>query len=236
MTAEKFYEVLSDINEKYVKESGITEKPKQSVLRRFGTAAACLAVIAVLGAGLLHIGLFGGRTDVADLDNGDKIAFVKSDTAGASLSLDMDVTTRQLTEEEVHTLFGDLPVTADAIFTAGDTPDDSEPALIGFEGNIGNVKIIISTSDVQLFDTVIEGDEKSSAVNNVNISAGYFITEPNSKNERTAIYYAEFELGSSRVYLENAGSADDSEIIKNELASVIQKLTDNGELSLTAFE
>ena len=48
-------------------------------------------------------------------------------------------------------------------------------------------------------------------------------------------YYATFEIGDCEVYLENGGMKDDSETIKNQLAEVIQKLTENGNLDLTSF-
>ena len=69
--------------------------------------------------------------------------------------------------------------------------------LIGFEGQVGNVKVIISTSDVQLLDTVIVGTEKVSEINGITIVAGYFVTDPNSRGEQNAIYYATFEIGRS---------------------------------------
>lgn len=65
--------------------------------------------------------------------------------------------------------------------------------------------------------------------------AGYFVTDPNSRGEQNAIYYATFEIGDCKVYLENGGMKDDSETIKNQLAEVIQKLTENGNLDLTSF-
>lgn len=41
---------------------------------------------------------------------------MKSDNVGGSLALDVDVTTKPLTEDETLALFSDLPVTANAIF------------------------------------------------------------------------------------------------------------------------
>ena len=112
---------------------------------------------------------------------------------------------------------------------------DNSQNLIGFKGKIENVKIIVSTSDIPLIDTVIVGKEESAELNGISITAGYFVTDPNSKGEQNAIYYATFELGNCKIYLENSGMIDDSEVIKNQLAEVIQKLIENGELDLTSF-
>ena len=72
-------------------------------------------------------------------------------------------------------------------------------------------------------------------LSDLTIVAGYFVTDPNSRGEQNAIYYATFEIGDCKVYLENGGMKDDSETIKNQLAEVIQKLTENGNLDLTSF-
>jgi len=72
------------------------------------------------------------------------------------------------------------------------------------------------------FDTVIAGKEESKEFNGTSITAGYFVTDPNSKGEQNMIYYATFELGSSKIYLENSGMKDNSEATKNQLAEVIK--------------
>lgn len=229
MNTKKFSEAMSEIDDKYVEEAiQYQSKKKKQGWLKWGAMAACFALVAVLGIGTLQ-GWFGNNNDIATLDNGDKIIFAKTDTVGGSLSLAIDVTTRELTEEECHTLFADLPVTANAIFTTTDHQ------LVGFDGKIGDMKLIISTSDIPLLDTVIDGSEEVTKVDGVSVTAGYFLTDPNSREEQTVIYYATFELGSSTVYVENAGAKAESETVKNNLAAVIQKLIGNGELDLTSF-
>lgn len=131
------------------------------------------------------------------------------------------------TEEEINAVFADLPVTANALFSGQD--------LIGFEGKTGNIKMVVATSDVPVMDTSIVGTEESSEVNGTSVTAGYFITDPNSKGEQMAIYYATFKLGDCTVYVENAGAKDDSESVKNELAETVQELIDHGSFNLNPF-
>ncbi len=233
MKKEDFFEVLGELDDDIVKGAETPMKKKMNC-KAWGTMAACIAVVAVLSVGLFQSGLFGNRTDIATLDNGDKIVFVKSDTIGGS-SLAIDVDKKQLTEEEARSLFADLPVVAYAIYRSSNLDAGSAQNLIGFEGKIGNVKMIVSTSDFQLLDTVIVGKEESTEINGTNITAGYFVTDPNSKGEQNAIYYATHELGSCKMYLENSGTKDNSEATKNQLVEVVQKLIENGELDLTSF-
>lgn len=72
----------------------------------------------------------------------------------------------------------------------------------------------------------------ASQVNGTSITAGYFVTDPNSKGEQNAIYYAAFEIGTCKVYVENGGTKADSEATKNQLAEIIQKLTEIEDLDL----
>ncbi len=234
MNNESLYEAMGNINEKHINAAYAPKVKKKPVWVKWGAMAACLC-LCICGALAIN-GLFANRTDIVTLNNGDKITFEQAETIGGYLSLAIDVTTRPLAEDEVTALFADLPITANAVFKNSDMDAGTPQELIGFEGQIGNVKAVISTSDVQLLDTVIAGTEETSKINGVSIVAGYFITEPNSKGEQNAIYYATFELGSCKVYLENAGTKDNSETTRNQLAEVIQKLIENGEPDLTSLE
>lgn len=236
MTKKTISDAVTNISAEYIERAAdysVKKKSHKPSLITLGTMAACLAVAAVVGAVLLRGELFGNRTDEATLDNGNKIIFVKSNLA--SSSADMDVTVEPLAEDKAAALFSeftDLPVTANAIYKNSDKDSGNPQELIGFEGTIGNVKIIVSISDVQLLDTVIVGEEETTEINGTSIAAGYFITDPNSKGEQNAIYYATFELGSCKVYLENADTVENRETTKKQLAEVIQKLTENKELDL----
>jgi len=236
MNAKKFSDAMSELDTKYVDEAlNYKKKAKKPGWIKWGAMAACFAVIAVLGVGVFQSGLFGNKTDIATLENGTEIVFVKSEMTASSIDIDGTVTTRQLTEDEIATLFPNLPVTAHAIFKTSDMDAGNSPELIGFEGNIGNAKMVISTTNISLLDTEISGNEEISTVNGTSVTAGYFVTDPNSNGEQNAIYYATFKLGDSTIYVENAGAKTESETIKNDLATIIQELINNGALDLSAI-
>lgn len=236
MNAKKFSDAMSELDTKYVDEAlNYKKKAKKPGWIKWGAMAACFAVIAVLGVGVFQSGLFGNKTDIATLENGTEIVFVKSEMTASSIDIDGTVTTRQLTEDEIATLFPNLPVTAHAIFKTSDMDAGNSPELIGFEGNIGNAKMVISTTNISLLDTEISGNEEISTVNGTSVTAGYFVTDPNSNGEQNAIYYATFKLGDSTIYVENAGAKTESKTIKNDLATIIQELINNGALDLSAI-
>lgn len=225
MNAKIFSEAMSELDGKYIDEalnykSNKTNKP---VWVRWGAIAACFAVVVALGAGLF----FGSNAEKAVLENGDELVFEKSDVLAGSL--DLNVETRPLTEEENRILFKDLPGKANAIYAA------DSGKLIGFDGEIGKIKITVQLTAQTLIDTVIEGIENSTEINGTSVKAGYFITDPNSRGERNAIYYAAFEQGNIKYYLVNSGTKNESEATKNQLAEVIKRLTENGEPDLSAF-
>ena len=236
MNAKKFSDAMSELDSKYVDEAlNYKKKVQKPVWLKWRTMAACFAVAAILGVGMLQSGLLGKNTDTAALDNGDTIVFVESEAISSSIHIDGTMTTRQLTEEEAAVVFPNLSVSAHAVFRTSDMDAGNSPELIGFEGNIGNIKMVVSTSEVQLLDTVIDGTEKSTEINGISITAGYFVTEPNSKGEQNTIYYAALETGDCKVYLENAGTKADSEATKNQLVEVIQKFLENGELDISSY-
>ena len=225
MKRKNISETIDNINPKYVNEATTyTGDAKKNIYRtgwmKWGTIAACFALVAVLGIGILQSGLFGGGEQIATLDNGDAINFIKTDSAVGQLDIAFQIATRDLKENEIKTLFNDLPVTAYAIFNAEDN------SILGIEGKLDGMKLIVSVPDVSLVDTVIDGEETASDVDGVSVNAGYFVSGKN------AIYYATFRLGESTVYIEHAGAKDESENVKNEISSMIQKLVALEEINL----
>lgn len=230
MNAKNFSDGLNELDNKYIEEAvNYKKKAKQPIWMKWGTLAACFAVVALIGAGVLHGGFSGNKTDIALLDGGEKLEFVKSNITDSALALDLYVFSRPLTDEEIKAVFADLPVMANALFSG------QNQKLIGFEGKIGKIKMVVATSDVPVMDTKIDGTEESSEINGTSVTAGYSITDPNSKGEQTAIYYAAFKLGDCTVYVENAGAKADSESVKNELAETVQELIDHGSFNLNSI-
>ena len=221
MTAKQFTEGLSALDDRYIAEASAYQvKRKRNPAVRWLSAAASLALVAALGIAVLQgSGIF---SDTVKLENGAVLRFEKSGTIGAS-SLDMDVTMQALPQTQLQQLFPDLQVEARAIFLA------ESGSLVGIEGSVGEMKLLVSCSDMPLTDTVLVGEEATSTVDGVAVTAGRFMTDKNSRGERTAIYYASFQLGESTFYLENAGDYGAREAVKTELADVLQTLLKNGE-------
>lgn len=227
MTKKTVSDAIANISAEYIEKAAdytAAKKARRPVWLKWAAIAACLAVVAALGIGVLQ----RSRTDIATLDNGTEIVFVKSKAAIPSIQLDADVTTRTLTEQELSILFPNLPATGCAVY-------GENVGLLGIVGTIGNVKMVITAKNIPLLDTKIEGTEESCTVNGASVVAGYFVTDPNSLGEQNAIYYATFRLGECTVYVENAGKKAESENVKRDLAAIIQEMTSHGALNLNAI-
>ncbi|MBE6638347.1 MAG: hypothetical protein E7616_02685 [Ruminococcaceae bacterium] len=221
MTTKKFSNALGNIGENYIDEAvNYTAKRKSNACMKWGAVAACFALVAVLGIGVFQSGLFGGQ-QIATLDNGNTITFIKTDSTVGQLDIAFQIETRDLTENEIKILFNDLPVNAYALFNAEDN------SILGLEGMVDGMKLIVSVPGVSLVDAVIDGKENASEVNGVTVNAGYFVSE------KTSIYYATLKLGESTIYIEHAGAKDKRENIKNEISAMIQKLIVIGEIDLS---
>ncbi len=221
MTVKQFAEGLSALDDRYIAEAAEYQvKHNRNPAARWIAVAASLVLVAALGIAVIQNG--GIFSDTVKLENGAVLRFEKSGTIGTS-SLDMDVTMQALSQTQLQQLFPDLQVEARAIFLA------ENGSLVGIEGSVGEMKLLVSCSDMPLTDTVLVGEETTSTVDGVAVTAGRFLTDKNSRGERTAIYYASFHLGESTFYLENAGDYSAREAVKTELADVLQTLLKNGE-------
>ena len=227
MRKNRISETIGNIDQKYVNEAtaytGEAKAVRRPVWIKWGAIAACLALVAVIGIGVFQSGLFGGNEQIATLDNGSKINFVKSDGGVAQFDIAFEISTRDLTEDEISNLFGDLPVTGYALFN---NEDDS---ILGVEGRYEDMKLLVSAPSININDVVIDGEEAVSDVDGISVNAGYFTSG------KTVIYYATFELGENTVYIENAGTKEENETVKNELATAIQNLITLEKIDLTSI-
>lgn len=147
------------------------------------------------------------------------ISFTKADTVASALSLNLQA--RALTKDEVQTIFGDLPISGDALFTLDDV------AFVGFDGHYSDMKFVVSLSGNNLMDTTVIGKGNVSMVGDTPVKAGYFVTNANSEGIKTVIYYAYITFDNYSIYIENAGGESEREAVRAELMAALDKLLEN---------
>lgn len=178
-------------------------------------------------AGLLILftgGLFFQKvqTEKVTLANGEVLTFTKG--KAKTLSLAGQVTQEEISPEKIKKIFNHLPVTG-VVYVS-----EKSQEIISFEGEIGQVKLLISKGDENLLDAQVAGKEKRSQIKGIPVTAGFFTSSKNSQGLKTTLYYATFKLGENTIYLENAGTK--KEKVKKEFATILEQLIENGPFSL----
>ena len=136
MKEKKLLRALGNVDNQYIKEAEPMKKTSKITNRqKWVSVAACFVLVVVIGVGVFQSNLFGTKNDIATLDGGETITFVKNDLSQSSINL--NVTTRPLSNAEIEMLFADLPVTADAYF------DADNHNILGFEGKISALACLI---------------------------------------------------------------------------------------------
>ena len=143
MKEKKLLRALGNVDNQYIKEAEPMKKTSKITNRqKWVSVAACFVLVAVIGVGVYQSNLFGTKNDIATLDGGETITFVKNDLSQSSINL--NVTTRPLSDVEIEMLFADLPVTADAYF------DADNHNILGLEGKIGDTRIHSLVSAIEM--------------------------------------------------------------------------------------
>ena len=228
MKKEELFNIIGEVDEQKVAEANknVTKKNQpQKTWLKWGAFAACICIVIVS-----VIGISTKRQPlIVTLENGDEINFsTKGGLALHNIMISIG-DNRDLNETESNAIFGKTDVDALVVFEEGTNE------FIILNGTIDGFKIEVKRKDIPSC-VVIEGEESISYINNIPVTAGYFITDANSKGKRTAVVYGEFEVGNYRVYLETAGDKSELETLCNELAKELYKLIENASLDFTVIE
>ncbi len=227
MKEKRILDNLANVDEEYIFEAIPDKQSKKQLARKKWMLTACAIIAACIG--LIFAWKFvGAGTYTATLNNGNEIIFVKNATNMVQKDIAI-VGIRDLSEAEEKAVFGNME--ADAYVGFKEETDE----FIYLEGTVDGFKVIISRYDVAPC-TVIEGMEKVSIVNDTFVVAGLWITDANSRGEKTVIAYASFEVDDYTVYIQHSGNADESAEVCNELAEQILKMLEEGKWGFDGIE
>ncbi|MDR3313810.1 MAG: hypothetical protein LBS96_05060 [Oscillospiraceae bacterium] len=196
--------------------------------------AACLAIAVVAAISIAQVNppvaIGSAKTGEGDTLT---ISFAKGNLPAkdSEIANGAAMESRDLTADENKTLFGSLADTH--TITAYGHFYHYNSALAFVEGRATNddglqTRIILYANDLNVLDTVVEGNKTSNDIFGTAVHAGYFVTDKNSKGIRNIIYYATFHLGEAACYLELGGEKSQSDALKTEITAVIGKLIQSG--------
>ena len=79
-----------------------------------------------------------------------------------------------------------------------------------------------------LTDVIIEGNESTAEINGVTVKTGFTMTKPNSRGIKTIIFFSEFTVDETSVYLELAGDEQESEKLSEKLSEAVSAMINGG--------
>lgn len=203
-----------------------TQKANILSRRKYGKVfiplAACLALaVATIAIWGLRQSPFGAKRYSVTLDTGEKFTYENGSPEGAaSYAYEYDVIGRPLTKDEISLLLPSLKDVTDNDYASA-TFKAETGEMIRMEGRTGHLLIHLAKSGLPVTDTIVTGSRSITKIKDVEVKTGYFLTRPNSKNIRTAIFFAEFEANGTVVYVEVAGEEEESEELSRQLSEAI---------------
>lgn len=234
MKKEKISQVIGNIDDKYINEAAEFAGAKRDSrfkgqIKWISLAAGILIFMMVSIVTFQYVSRESGSHKVK-LEDGSVVNFVEV-RALSSSSAKIAADGRQLTKEETNNLFGGLNVTeVKGYFNLDDG------SIMGVSGQFDGMRVYASVPGKTVNDCVIKGKTATSYVKGVPVTAGYAVTDKNSKGERNIIYFATLQFSESSVYLEHGGSYDDRNTIKNEITSAIEDIAGLGEIGLLSVK
>ena len=228
-------------------------KKRPNVFKRLAAAAACIAVMAGAGFGI-RTALFNkdyaftlpsGQTVVYERESGGSAA------ADAQFYAEKEVCSREISYDEFRSFFPTLT----GCFSGGATFAADTGELLHFEGwlsdeekyftneageqvrvtgGAGQLHICMSKEGLPVTDTIVSGNESYTEVDGVPLKTGYFVTKPNSRGKRTAIFFAEYTQNGVAVYAELSGDQSESGQIGERLTEAVYGMITNGSPDLSA--
>lgn len=190
------------------------ERKKRIPFKALVPAAA--ALLLVLG---LSVFFLGNRSHTITLTTGETLRFTRTTVSAPSLDMPFPYEGRALTQEEKSLFFGDA---ADVSATGFFTLDGG--SLERIEAELGETRVYLVKEGLPVTDTVIEGEKSNSLISEIEVKSSFFVTGPNSRGVRTAIYAVSFCKGEIQVYLELAGDVKESARLETTLANLILDL------------
>ena len=217
---ERMRSKIMEYQRSYTKKDRVISMTK--TMKKLIPIAACfILVIAVTAFIGVHNNWFGTKNYTVTLDNGNTLVYGNSNPKGEAMyAYDYEVTDRALTADEMQALFPAKNYNAEngyphAVFKA----DTGE--MLRLETTIDDVHIHLAQEGLPATDTVIVGEESTADINGIIVKTSYFVTDANSKGVKTAIFFAEFQMNKTVVYLELAGNEQDSEQLSENLSDTV---------------
>ena len=108
--------------------------------------------------------------------------------------------------------------------------------MLRLETVFDDIHIHLVKSGLPATDTIIVGEGSTAEINGITVKTGYFVTDANSKGIKTAIFFAEYEINDTTVYVELAGNKQDSEQLSKKLSDTVYGMIISNATDISAIK
>ena len=156
---------------------------------------------------------------------GNTLEYVTGEPAGsAKFAYDYEVNDRELTAEEMHTLFPSSGQISEGDYFGGVFKAETGE-MVRAEGRIDGIMFFLAQAGLAPSDCIITGTpERENVIGGVPVKAGYAIFAANSKGVRNAVFFAEFEINRTAVYAVLSGDEKDSLQLCQKLSEAVYEI------------
>lgn len=156
---------------------------------------------------------------------GNTLEYVTGEPAGsAKFAYDYEVNDRELTAQEILTLFPSFSRTSEENYFSG-VFKTGTGEMVRAEGRIDGIMFFLAQAGLAPSDCIITGaPERENLIGGVPVKAGYALFAANSKGVRNTVFFAEFEINRTTVYAEIAGNEKDSLQLCEKLSEAVYEM------------
>lgn len=197
----------------------------KTMKKLFPIAACFILVIAVTAFIGVQQNWFGAKIYTVTLENGEKLVYGNGGPKGAAnYDYDCEIKGRDLTADELHTLFPAMNDITENGFPYATFKADTGEMLRLETTTFDDIHVHLAKSGLPATDTIIVGEESTADINGITVRTGYFVTDANSKGIKTAIFFAEYDMNNTTIYVELAGNEQDSEQLSQKLSDTVYSM------------
>lgn len=224
--------MLSNIMEYHKKNSTVSAA---RTFRKLLPLAVCFVVaIAATTFWGIRNDLFGAKSYTITLEGGESFVYGRAKEIGeACYAYEYEVADRQLTADELRRLLPTVEKAAEnglpyAAFKA-ETGEIERIELIA-----DDIHIHLARKGLPLTDVIIEGSESTAEINGVTVKTGYSKANPNRPKSKRLVFFSEFTVDETSVYLELAGDEQESEQLTKKLSEAVLAMINSGAPDINA--
>lgn len=211
----------------YYKKNGTVSAAK--TVKKLLPLAACFALVIAAAAFLgIRNDWFGAKSYTVTLESGESFVYGRTKAIGeACYAYEYEVTNRQLTQDELREILPTIELSDEnglpyAVFKA------ETGEMIRIELTADDIHVHLARKGLPLTDIIISGNESTAEINGVTVKTGYSKANPNRPESKRLVFFSEFTIDETSVYLELAGAERDSEQLTKKLSETVLAMINGG--------